>query len=187
VCTAVGTYLAASGFQQGLVLSEVNGRWTSGTTPLPSDADGVVALDGVSCAAIGSCTAVGSYDEDGAPLGLFLTEAGGTWLAARPPRAALFNGLYAVSCPVPTECISVGVYLDATLAQQGVVLTGHASRLAAASVPLPTGDKSDPGPGLGVTLNSASCNGGRCVIVGTYVGSASSEHGLVVVAHPFPS
>ena len=145
VCTAVGTYVTASGIQQGLILSESNGRWTAATTPLPSDGDGVVALDGISCPTIGSCMAVGSYDDDGTPVGLLLTEVGGTWLASTPP-AGLYNGLYAIACPVTTDCISVGVYLDPTLAQHGVVLTGPATHLAPASAPLPTGTRAIPDP-----------------------------------------
>ena len=115
-CTAVGTFLDASGDDQGLLLTETNGTWGPGVqASLPADAaadlsgDGVT-LSAVSCSAPGDCTAVGSYpDGSGDEQGLLLTETGGTWgqgVEATP--VGIQVSVNSVSCTSPGDCVAVG-------------------------------------------------------------------------------
>lgn len=135
-CTAVGTYQDAAGAYAGFAVSQSAGVWQpavalalpagSATTP---DASGDpvqndLYLNGVSCAAAGSCTAVGSYDATAANRieAFSVTASGGVWArgeelslpagadaAATDPAAAL----YSVTCAAPGECLAAGTYAAA--------------------------------------------------------------------------
>ncbi len=63
-CSAVGTYLHRSNAPQGVVFTQTAGTWAAGapTTP-PADAavEPIQSLPAISCAAAGSCSAVGTY------------------------------------------------------------------------------------------------------------------------------
>ena len=84
-CTAVGSYITASGTQQGLVLTESSGRWARGTRAVVPVGAFAVYLSSVSCSSAGDCTAVGSYttasggQQEGTRQGLVLTESSGHW------------------------------------------------------------------------------------------------------------
>jgi hypothetical protein len=77
-CVAVGSYPDSSGNVQGLLLTETSGTWAAGVeAALPADAaasNGHEAeISSVSCASVGSCSAVGSYlDSSGNTHGLLL-------------------------------------------------------------------------------------------------------------------
>ena len=84
-CTAVGRYKDSSGQVQGLLLTQTSGTWAPGVeASLPANAttNPYVALDSVSCASAGNCTAVGDYvDRSDNNEGLLLTETPGSALA----------------------------------------------------------------------------------------------------------
>jgi hypothetical protein len=92
-CTAVGAY-TAHGRLEGLLVTEARGRWGRGVEArLPANAreaasavsDEDPALYGVSCAAAGSCSALGTYDTGpNRPQGMLLTQTGGAWSRAVP-------------------------------------------------------------------------------------------------------
>ena len=86
-CVAVGAY-ESGGTTQGLIDTESGGSWTALEAPLPpgAGADPSVLLIDTSCPSVGSCVAVGIYnDAGGHRQGLLLTEAGGSWAAVTAP------------------------------------------------------------------------------------------------------
>jgi hypothetical protein len=65
-CSAVGFYEDSSGNEQGLLLSESSGTWSTGIkASLPSDAatNPSVELYALSCATAGSCAAINGYED----------------------------------------------------------------------------------------------------------------------------
>ena len=191
-CTAVGDYTDSSGNPQGLLLTEALGvGWGRGIEArLPGGDDlalytagGGTGLESVSCAAPGSCTAVGTYEGGAAdgysPLGVLLTETKGSWSkgieAPLPPdgRApdSYVSGINSVSCASAGNCTAVGTYTGNNIhcvvcegSDQGVVLTETDGTWASVQAPLPGGD----GTGM---LDSVSCaSAGNCAAVGGYSG-----------------
>jgi len=181
-CTAIGTYTTSSDTQQGLLLEQSGANWKSSTAPLPRQGDGVTTLDGLSCTPSKDCVAVGAYSVAGVPFGFLLVGHVGRWVAFASPHAAVYNTPYGISCPSVSSCVIAGIFLDAQYAQHGVVLVGAPSSLVATQTPPPKGAGASPSPGFGETLSSVSCSGSFCQVVGTYVGSASSESGIVLTA-----
>jgi hypothetical protein len=181
-CTAVGTYTDSSGHAQGLLLTESGGVWSAGTrAALPSGAasNPAAALDAVSCASPGNCTAVGSYrDSAGYQQGLLLTESGVTsWTSQEAPVPAGVAAnpdvvLNSVSCGSAADCTAVGSYTDGTEGQ-GLLLTQSGSSWSTAEASLPTG-------GTAATVSSVSCAAaGECTAVGSYT-AGSNTQGLLL-------
>src|SRR5947209_18265683 len=114
-CAAVGT-APASDRDTAIVYTLRGGAWTTGTTAsLPADAVTGSAsfsfLRAVSCPAVGSCLAVGSYtNQAGASAPLLLPEAGGSWAAgttaALPTNAA--GGMRLAVTLDAVTCVSAG-------------------------------------------------------------------------------
>jgi len=73
-------------------------------------------MKGVSCPAVGSCTAVGYYNDNldgGTGQALVEQLAGGSWAIVKSPDAtSATNVLNAVSCSTATSCVAVGYYDD---------------------------------------------------------------------------
>jgi len=183
-CVAVGSYEDTSRSVLPLVAVESAGTWGTGfTIGLPSSpgANELSRLSSVSCAAVGDCTAVGSFiDQHGTPALLAASATSGSWgtgtqIALPPgagtrPRALGSVGLDAVTCTDATDCVGVGSYLDGA----GSYLPIHVQEVsgvwrAAARAGLPTGT-----PGIGsAALDSVSCIAvGSCVAVGYDTNSA---------------
>ncbi|HEY1511914.1 MAG TPA: hypothetical protein VGF93_23105, partial [Solirubrobacteraceae bacterium] len=183
-CTAVGTFLDASGDDQGLLLTETNGTWGPGVqASLPGDAapdlsGNGVTLSAVSCAAPGACTAVGAYpDGSGDQHGLLLTETGGTWsqgVEATPLGVQV--SVNSVSCASPGNCIAVGNDTpDFGDLSEGLLLTETDGSWAAGVVaPAPAGGSSE-------NVSSVSCaTAASCSAVGTYFDSSANEQALAL-------
>ncbi|HTW97401.1 MAG TPA: hypothetical protein VMD59_01415, partial [Acidimicrobiales bacterium] len=81
-CTAVGYALtAAGGRKEPLYLVDAGGTWQGAQSlPLPSTAgrDAAGTLEGISCAASGTCVIVGSYGTDKQQLAMYAEEDGGS-------------------------------------------------------------------------------------------------------------
>jgi hypothetical protein len=188
-CSAVGEYADSSSDERGLLLSESAGTWQPGLeASLPADAlaNPNVALTSVSCAAVGECTAVGTYAYTGAHTGgLLLTEASGTWQtgtqATLPANSDLGSSLRlaGVSCPSVGNCAAAGGYRDDTGHFQGILLTQTGgSWQPGVEMTLPANAAAQPR----VVVTSVSCAAaGECSAVGTYVDAAGDRQGLLVV------
>ena len=130
-CIAVGIYGNVAA-QNTLPLIETlsSGTWSSSIPPFPSDAitnppsAEFFELNGVSCASVGVCVAVGSYlNQSDNAVSFVETLTGGSWSVSQPPMpssaylnsivAPTVGGLVAVSCPAGGSCIATGFYFDA--------------------------------------------------------------------------
>ena len=131
-CEAVGSYSTAQS-QQALLLTDSGGSWQPGAiAQLPSDANARpgATLSSVSCASVGDCDAVGSYNDASQELqGLLLTETSSSWgqgvAPALPADASSFAvvTLSSVSCSVPSSCAAAGTYADDSFALHPVLLS----------------------------------------------------------------
>ena len=189
-CSAVGTYYDTNYNQQGLLLTETDGQWGPGVeAQLPAGDDGL-ALNSVSCAGPGDCSAVGYYldSSDGDDHGLVIKEIGGTWQPAQDASIPIGrDDLSSVSCWSPGNCTAVGYYVDG-IGQEGVELTetnGHWGTGLETQPPNnvdPTG-VSLPGHG-GIdghaALDSVSCTAtGDCSAAGNYYDTNGVLEGMV--------
>jgi len=195
-CTAVG-YYGGSGDGVGLLLTEKRGHWARGVTPpLPSDASGTgVNLSSVSCAADGSCSAVGLYDGnfpsrgDASGKPLLLTNAGGEWHAVKavmpPDGPGEWAEVSSVSCASGGNCSAIGAYnigIDSEHGPEGVLLTekaGEWGRGIKAKTPK-NAATSGFWAGYG-ELTGISCSSpGNCVTVGNYFDDHNRGQGMMV-------
>lgn len=145
--------------------------------PVPSDAGPVpqAAANGIDCPSVGSCTAVGDYqDEIGITHSMTLNLASGVWTAAQmlaPSNAPdyTFSDLNAVSCVSAGNCIAVGDYRISTVQTEGYYAVETAGVWArGVELPLPLDVDKNPAD---TTFVSASCvlGGTTCQLLGEYI------------------
>jgi hypothetical protein len=124
-CTAVGYFYNSSGDQEAFTMTSTNGEWqTAQPAQFEEDLQNELAyasFRSVSCAAPGSCTAVGSFErdsDDGWITEAFtMTMTDGEWETAQP---AVFEDdtqdetpdarFESVSCASPGNCTAVGEF-----------------------------------------------------------------------------
>jgi hypothetical protein len=132
-CSAVGQYFDSSAAVHAMAVSESKQGWAHSKEIRPPHASGFEAggLTGVSCAAAGSCEAVGSYILNFAAVPMAVTESAGRWQPAvnvLPPANALTGmfrdaTLLSVDCVIGHACIAVGWYVDKSKHQQAMAAT----------------------------------------------------------------
>ena len=132
-CSASGTYTDSSGHQQAFVVSQVGGTWgkareVPGTATL--NTGGNAAVNGLSCASAGNCSAGGTYkDSSGHQQAFVVSQVGGTWGKAKevPGTATLNTGgnaaINAVSCASAGNCSAGGQYTDSSGHTQAFVVS----------------------------------------------------------------
>ena len=181
-CVAVGDFASSAGATRTLPLVEVlsAGTWTDVPLALPAGATHstfeAATLDAVSCAAPGSCVAVGNFaDTSGGIVPMIAAATAGTWAAYAAPLPSgaatgptVYAYLTSVSCPSAGFCVAAGQYDDATKQEQALVDTGSGPTWTASTAPEP------PGFSTGHTkyaeLDSVTCPAdGDCTAAGTYV------------------
>jgi len=158
-----------------MVVGQSLGRWLRASElQLPADAVSTFAeVEGVACALIGYCAAVGDYvSKSGQDEAFFAREVGGRWLRAQalalPVNAATprFSRLRGVACTGRQACTAAGDYQDAAGNDQAMVVTetnGHLGRAREISAP-PNASKP-----VNVFATSISCfRAGACVAAGGY-------------------
>lgn len=170
-CTAVGDYDNSS--HTDLTLAEAwNGTsWTIKSTPNPSGAS-ASALDGVSCTATSSCTAVG-YTIDGAgTVTSALAEAlsGSTWtIQSTPsPSGASQTTLSGVSCTSASACTATGNYQNGSGTDLTLAEAWNGTSWTTQSTPNPSGSFESFLSGIVCRSESA------CTAVGTYFNTSFS-------------
>jgi hypothetical protein len=127
-CGAGGWYTDSRGFEQLMVVNEVNGSWhkaleVPGTAAL--NKGDFAQVSSVSCASAGSCSAGGWYT-DSADISqpFVVSEVEGTWHKAIkvPGITALYKGggatISSLSCASPRNCSALGSYNDKSKRQQ---------------------------------------------------------------------
>jgi hypothetical protein len=181
-CSAGGTATNVPGgpggslTQQALVVKEVNGIWGKarevpgiGALNVGEDA----AVQTVSCASAGNCSAGGQYtDSSGYGQAFVVTQTGGTWGKARevPGTGALNVGEHAavqtVSCASAGNCSAGGQYTDISGHGQAFVVTQTGGTWSKARKVPGTGALNQDG-GAAVTLVSCA-SAGNCSAGGQY-------------------
>jgi hypothetical protein len=131
-CSAGGQYTDSSGHTQAFVVSQVNGTWgkakeVPGTAALNTGGD--AAINSVSCASAGNCSAGGGYESSGHSQVFVVSQVNGTWGKAKevPGTATLNQGpeadLNSVSCGSPGHCSAGGSYTDSSSGFQAFVVS----------------------------------------------------------------
>jgi len=116
-CAAGGAYTDGGGHQQGFVAVKRNGRWRQ-AIEVPGlgtlNKGGTAAVNSVSCASAGNCSAGGDYSTDtsGATQAFVVSERNGSWGAAQQVAGALNVGgeasVGSVSCASAGSCSAGG-------------------------------------------------------------------------------
>ena len=154
-CSAVGHYPDSSGHPQGLLLTQMGGRWSAAkadVSALTPATDRGVMVDSVSCASAGNCSAIGSYNDPAdSEQGLLLTQTAGRWSAATADASALSRFPISpgsipailtavlpssISCASAGDCAAVGQFLDDGLNADGLLLGTTASPALSLSAPV---------------------------------------------------
>ncbi len=173
-CIAVGRSLNASNTGSTLIESWNGKKWRIVTSPNHGKNGSI--LNAVSCAAVGSCTAVGEfYNSSGDTLSLAESSNGGHWsIASSPNSSTSLNYLNGVSCTSPTSCVAVGTYDDGAMA--GWTLTETWDGISWTVVP-----SADVGSdGQTNTLQSVSCSSATsCTAVGSYTANNLGSQTLI--------
>ncbi len=111
-CEAGGAYqLRATTYNsRAFLLSESHGKWGTaqpvrGLNALDTDRVGIIS--GVSCGAVGSCAAVGSYASGSSEFGFVVNERSGSWGSVEP-IGARDASLDSVACTSAGRCVAVG-------------------------------------------------------------------------------
>jgi hypothetical protein len=208
-CFAAGSYLAVPDKQDGLIATLANGTWSDITAPVnglnppagTSTGDSV-NLNAVSCPAVGSCVAVGVYqDTSNNRDGFAETLSGGTWTPGNIPMTGLVptglfvNSFTGISCPSAGSCAATGTYQDTSGAtatmnglEHGLLDTLSGGTWTATAAPtyaleppqIYTTDPLQPPYQVPVTPDSVACPvAGSCVAVGYYSDPGQSLHGLI--------
>ena len=175
--TGVGVGPATSN-EQGLIDTLSAGAWSTTQAPLPSNAVGAVLI-AVSCASVGSCTAVGDFvDGTGDEFALVETLSDGAWAAtsvpvSNPPSGADEASLSFVTCSDPNSCDAVGNVSSGALGGPAFLTAATETDGAWASETLP----GLPGTGTNVdTWSNLSCPAsGWCEAIGNLYESPSAE------------
>jgi hypothetical protein len=128
-CTAGGYYKDSSGHEQAFVISQTNGTWGKAKEVAAAlNTGGTAAINEVSCASAGNCSAGGQYANSTPATEAFVAdETNGTWGKAKEVAAALNTGgtavLYAVSCAADGTCSAGGDYTNSTPATEAFVIS----------------------------------------------------------------
>ena len=190
-CTAVGTYTAPNGAQQGLLLNETHSAWQGdqlATLPSNAAANPQVDLNDLWCSAGPDCVAVGDYvDGAGNQDAMVLTEQNGAWAAGAKvtlPSGAIAGGsqlaeLNALWCASAGNCVAAGDYTDNQGNQQGLTVTETNGKWGAGTAtPVPANAASDPQ----VALTALDCTStSACDVVGIYNDQEGNQEAEILV------
>lgn len=193
-CSGVGTYYDASpnfAHTLGFVVSEVHGAWKKAVQiTLPSDANAnpLINVNQISCAAPGQCSAVGSYiTNNSVTTAIAINQVNGAWrpatVIALPGDASAYAGasLSAVDCAASGTCTAIGTYNTSAGGVATMVVSesgntwGRALHLA-----MPVGAATNPRPFF-YGFRAMSCaNSTNCAAGGQYVDSSGDYQGFLV-------
>src|SRR5262249_15589284 len=113
-CSAGGFYTDKSGFKGAVVVSETNGTWgTAMKVAAALNTGGDAAINSVSCASAGNCTAGGSYTSSSGGrtrvLAFVISETNGTWGTVQQVASAFkVSVINSVSCASSGNCTAAG-------------------------------------------------------------------------------
>ncbi len=147
--------------------------WEVTTAPTPgnADANSFSGLDATSCAAVGSCVAVGEYTAGGNGQLLADSLVAGTWSSVQlpaPPNLMPGSEPYfvALSCPAIAWCAAVGGFTDASNHDQGFAAVDSAGSWSVSELPIPP---SEANPDVRMQSHGLACPAvGTCIATGSF-------------------
>ena len=161
----------------------VNG-WTAAKEPPPADPGQFWSIpQRIACPHVGRCTVVGEFsDPSGNRQGLLISGSGKSWTETKAPvpSGAASNPyvvLYSITCVSATVCAAVGLYVDSSGNEQGLIVTGAGRTWTATEAPIPAGAGANPQAWL---ASVACASVVSCTAVGSYTDSSGSQQGLIV-------
>ncbi len=166
-CLAVGVKNGTSPLAE--VWEGEGGSWWEGSELAPKTPEGgtSLTLEGVSCTAATTCTAVGSYLIGGKSLPLIERLSGFSW-SIQTPATANQASLSDVSCASSSHCVSVGGQLEGATGTS-LAERWDGTKWSTLSVPSPAG-------ATGSELQEVSCSStSACLALGTYTASGSEK------------
>jgi hypothetical protein len=179
-CEAAGYSLTRSGRQRMLAGAWNGTSWTVQSPTAPTGATKSI-LEGISCTAATTCTAVGGYGTTGSSLSMPLAESlsGTTWTtqAVPTPSSGAFATLAGVSCISASSCTAVGEYLN-TVSNQSVPFAAHWDGTSWTDQSMPVAAGATATGLYSVTCTSANA----CIATGGYAttGGAGSPNNVLV-------
>lgn len=187
-CVAVGFANEATGGTAPLVVQIAGGQASGSLLAPPSAQLGAATtnhLQAVACAEPGTCTAVGTYrDQGGTTTALAAVFSGGGWSAVAVPLPSntastilVQASLDAVACSGPGSCVAGGYYHDVTGGFPALVATRSGGTWTSSAAPAPAGAL-----GAGAadgTFAALTCSSTRCLAVGEYAGGDSHRQAVV--------
>jgi hypothetical protein len=167
-CVVVGTYLTESLHSAAMTVTLAGTVWTARKVAPPADGNATdSALTDVRCSTVGSCTAIGHYNDgvNSTTPAMVLTLSSGVWAAATAPSPApLAAGegmtLDAMTCAAANECVMAGGSGSSNTTPTSVIVTQSGSSLSVVAAPT--------SPGSTLLFTDVRCTAiGSCVAVGT--------------------
>ena len=192
-CTAIGTYVNATGSLVGLSVTEAKGVWQRAVEMVmpPGAASNpqvfFYGFAGISCPSVGNCSAGGQYlDSAGFYQGFFIDEVGSTWhvatqlaLPSGAQAAGKNGGVVAISCRKAGVCRAGAAYLDAAGNYQALFVSEEGGVWQSGTrVVLPGGATTVGVDGgvYGLVCSSATV----CTATGSYQSSTTNYQGFTV-------
>jgi len=187
-CAAGGYYTDGSDVQ-AFVVSETNGSWgdaikVPGTATLSSG--GGAEVDSVSCAAVGECTAGGTYtDGAGDSQAFVVSETNGSWGdAIEVPGTAILNsggigGVDSISCAAAGDCAAGGSYADGYYLDGQAFVVSETNGSWGGAIEVPGTATLNSGRDAGVL--SVSCAAAGDCAAGGYYRDGTGHHQAFVV------
>jgi hypothetical protein len=187
-CAVGGSYVEEGGINRPVVAEETGGIWGA-VTPLSlpanvSSTNSHSAVESISCAGEGTCTAVGNYEDNIEEDRAFSArETGGTWTLAEqilvpgaPEPESPYHevGLHYVDCVSAESCGAIGFayFRGVTLLMEGGSWGAEAS-----SIMWPPNSQSEESG----ALESLSCGAaGSCSAVGTYTDGEGASRAMAL-------
>lgn len=168
-CGFIGTYVPAQTDrfqdQEWMLIVDDHGAWTATALRAVVPSSRYANLAQISCAAEGSCLAIGNADE----AGYAMTLADGGWTAAPVPVPAVSRSTttdpLVVDCPSVDWCGIVGAYDSGPFSHRTAFVTLADGVMTARDMPLPRGGKADHTP-LPVGFDCPAPH--ECSVTGNY-------------------
>jgi hypothetical protein len=201
-CVIAGTDYPDSEPQLPLIIAESNAHWQTAETlgPLPgslADANQVISLSAVDCAAVSQCTAVGNDTTATGASGFALVDSGGGFAEVSLPYPAGTAGfltdnpdlgLAAVGCADPGDCAAAGGYPTAgtpTLPDAAPMTAAEGGGVWAEPIALSAPGDSAPATSGVATVSALSCPAaGLCEGAGGYEAAGGEQ--IPMVARSLP-
>ncbi|GEM_PF-1205534 len=182
LCLAGGNYLDAHQNTQPWFTLGSGAAWMSAAPGLPSGAGRPIDfwLARVSCAAGGSCEALGT-DAERSLFAEALSHSGSSPPARIPsPADAGWNTRFFITgltCPAGGVCTGTAAYINRSGDLKSEIVGLHKGKWTVAPAPLPGG----PSAKASVDLSSVSCRStAYCEVAGAYIDAHGGQHGLLI-------